>query len=304
MNVREAHRTRHLVIRLDRGDELPAALARALDEADAQSGFITGVGALEAAELAHYDQQTRAFDKPRRLDAPCEVLSLTGNVAHLDGAASVRLTAVLSRETDTGLQSFGGQLVWGRAFELELHVVVFDNLTLTRIADDRTGLPVLAGRSAIDAGHPRAPAAAPAQPAAPAAAPPAPAPPAAHTPPPAPPPAPARPVTPPAAPPRTFTPDPPTPPAAPPAAPAMESNAMPQRPQKPREDVENYPDAGNSVMHFAFGECTVLSSDGDRIRLRQDKDGRVREVALAMLRIEATSTGAEGARHFKLHRKN
>ena len=331
MNVREAHRTRHLVIRLDRGDELPAALARALDEADARSGFITGVGALEAAELAHYNQHTRAYDKPRRLDAPCEVLALSGNVAMLDGAASLRLTAVLSRETDTGLVTFGGQLVWGRAFELELHVIVFDDLTLTRIADERTGLPVLAGRHSAGS--------APAAPA-PVAAPPAPvqhAPaPAAHAPPPAPPPpapaptvtfTPARSVTPPAPPQRTFTPDPPPPPVAaiplpaappppppPPPAPettappprpaALETTAMPQRPQRPREDVDNYPDVGDAVMHFAFGECTVLSSDGDRIRLRQDKDGRVREVALAMLRIEPPSTGADGTRHFKLHRKN
>ena len=79
---------------------------------------------------------------------------------------------------------------------------------------------------------------------------------------------------------------------------------MPQRPQKPKEDVESYPDVGDAVMHFAFGECTVLSSDGDRIRLRQDKDGRVREVALAVLRIEPPSTGSDGTRHFKLHRKN
>ncbi|MFT3764950.1 MAG: thrombospondin type 3 repeat-containing protein [Minicystis sp.] len=52
MNVRESRRTRHLVIRLDRGDELPAALVRALDEAEARSAFISGVGALEAAEVA------------------------------------------------------------------------------------------------------------------------------------------------------------------------------------------------------------------------------------------------------------
>ncbi len=70
MNVREAHRTRHLVIRLDRGDELPGALIRALDEADARAGFITGVGSLEAVELAHYDQSTPANEKPRRLEAP------------------------------------------------------------------------------------------------------------------------------------------------------------------------------------------------------------------------------------------
>jgi hypothetical protein len=60
-------------------------------------------------------------------------------------------------------------------------------------------------------------------------------------------------------------------------------------------------------MHFHFGECTVIGSDGDRIRLRQDRDGRVREVALTMLRIELEKAGAGGPdapRHFKLHRKN
>jgi predicted DNA-binding protein with PD1-like motif len=211
MNVREAHRTRHLVIRLDRGDELPAALVRALDEVEARSGFITGVGALEAAELAHYDQATRAYEKTRRIETPSEVVSLSGNVALLDGGSSVRLSAVLSRETDTGLATFAGQLVWARVFEVELHVIVFDDLALTRIADDRTGLPVLAARpaaaSVVVAPPAPEPAAAPRSPAAPL----------------------------------PTSPDPPTPPN-PPARPASaptspappEGNAMPQRPQKPK----------------------------------------------------------------------
>jgi hypothetical protein len=67
---------------------------------------------------------------------------------------------------------------------------------------------------------------------------------------------------------------------------------------------EVYPETGDSVMHFAFGECTVVSSDGDRIRLQQDKDSRVREVALAMLKIDAPVILADGRRHFKLGRKN
>jgi predicted DNA-binding protein with PD1-like motif len=280
MNAREAHRTRHLVIRLDRGEELPAALVRALDEAEARSGFITGVGALEAAELAHYDQAGRA-DKTRRLEAPTEVVSLSGNVALLDGGASVRLSAVLSRETDAGLATYGGQLVWARVFEVELHVVVLDDVALTRIADDRTGLPVLAARAAASAIV--APAARP-----------TPAPEAVttgETPKPSPPVA--------AVPTAAVVPAP-----APPSPSPPEANAMPQRPQRPKEDLESYPDVGDAVMHFAFGECTVLSSDGDRIRLRQDKDGRVREVALAMLRIEPPALGEDGTRHFKLHRKN
>jgi len=48
-----------------------------------------------------------------------------------------------------------------------------------------------------------------------------------------------------------------------------------------------------------------MGSDGERIKLRQIKDGRMREVALAMLKIEGPSTdAATGKRLFKLSRKN
>jgi predicted DNA-binding protein with PD1-like motif len=256
MNVSEANRARHLVIRLDRGEELPAALVRALDKAEARAGFVTGVGALEAAELAHYDQTRRTYERARRIDAACEVLSLSGNVALLDGAAFVRLSAVLSRETDVGLGTLAGQLVWGRAFSLELHVTVFDDLALVRVADERTGLPVLEGRraGAMTEPSPDLPAVQAFQ----------------HA----------------------------------PSAHANDAPALPQRPHKPEQDHEEYPDVGDTVTHFHFGECMVVSSDGDRIRLRQDKEGRVLDVALTKLRIERASVAPDGTRHFRLHRKN
>jgi predicted DNA-binding protein with PD1-like motif len=278
MNVHEAHRVRHLVIRLDQGDELPAALVRALDEAEARSGFITGMGALEVADLAPYDSTRAGSAKARRV-GPCEVVSLSGNVALLDGAASVRLSVALARETELGLATFGGQLVWGRVSSLELHVVAFDDLALTRVADERTGQPVLAARTAPTLAMGEAPKA-PARPGPTVDLGPV-----------------AIPLPPPATPPAAPT------PAPSPAAPANEGSSMPQRPQKPQDDLEVYPEVGDVVMHFAFGECTVIGSDGDRIRLRQDRDGRVREVALTMLRIEPPSV-ADGTRHFKLHRKN
>jgi len=78
---------------------------------------------------------------------------------------------------------------------------------------------------------------------------------------------------------------------------------LPQKPSRQRDEPEIYPEVGDAVMHFHFGECTVISSDGDRIRLRQDRDGRVRDVALAMLRIEPPTVN-DGKRNFKLSRKN
>lgn len=94
--------------------------------------------------------------------------------------------------------------------------------------------------------------------------------------------------------------------AGPSQAPEME-NTGPTRPRAPKrvEEDDFSPEPGERVSHFHFGECTVISSDGDRIRLRQDRDGRVREVALTMLRVEPpTIDPASGKRQFRLARKN
>jgi hypothetical protein len=103
--------------------------------------------------------------------------------------------------------------------------------------------------------------------------------------------------------------DSPAPPPVDPGASSAPSVAPAQLPPKPvrrsaHDEHAVYPDAGDRVTHFAFGECSVESSDGDRIRLKQDKDGRVREVSLAMLRIDPPDLDAEGRRHFRLQRKN
>ena len=148
MIVREAHRTRHLDIRLDRGDELPGALVRALDEAEARSGFVTGTGTLEAAVLRNADQTTY------RLDAPSDVVSLSGPISVLAGATSLQLSALLSRATDIGLSTFGGHLTWARARAIELHAVIFDELALARVEDAETGLPVLDLRAVTMGAHP------------------------------------------------------------------------------------------------------------------------------------------------------
>lgn len=263
MNVLEARRTRHLIIRFDRGEELPAALLRALDEAEARSGWIAGTGSLETAELALPDHASRDLARPRRIEGPCDVVALSGNVARLDGETSLRLSATLARESDVGLQLAAGELVWARVHGLELHVTAFDDLSLTRTADDRAGQKHLAAPSI----PPAAPPAAPIEPnrAAPS-------------------------------------------PSVAPAAEAFSSSGapLPQRPARPRQEEEMiYPEAGDNVTHFHFGECVVISSDGERIRLRQDRDGRVREVSLTMLRIEVpTVDPATGKRHFRLARKN
>jgi predicted DNA-binding protein with PD1-like motif len=285
MNVLEARRARHLVIHIDRGEELPAALLRALDEVEARAGWIDGTGSIEAAELAVFDQTSRTYAKTRRLDGPWDVVALSGTVALQEGEGSVRLSVTLARESDTGLQLSAGELVWARAYSLDLRVTVFDDLKFARITNERTGLAQLAaqpaGASALAPESTRhAPTAEPARTT------PTPTEPVRATP--------TEPVR--ATPSTTIV----APAADPPAMP------LPQRPVRPRqEDEQVYPEVGDMVMHFAFGECEVITSDGERIRLRQERDGRVREVSLTMLKIQPpTVDPSTGKKHFHLTRKN
>ena len=86
---------------------------------------------------------------------------------------------------------------------------------------------------------------------------------------------------------------------------AHSANAnMPKRPVAKDDSVESYPEEGDVVTHFQFGRCNVVYSDGERLRLQQDKDGRVREVALSMLRIGDPTMSEAGKREWELARKN
>jgi hypothetical protein len=50
---------------------------------------------------------------------------------------------------------------------------------------------------------------------------------------------------------------------------------------------ERAPEAGDLVDHFSFGLCTVVSAEGDRLRIRDATTGagRIREVSIDMLRV-------------------
>ena len=70
------------------------------------------------------------------------------------------------------------------------------------------------------------------------------------------------------------------------------------------EEVDELsPEAGDLVDHFAFGLCEVVTSDGDRLKIRDAKvPGRVREVSMTMLNV-LQPTESEGKRLFRLARR-
>lgn len=278
---------RHVLFRLSEPARLPDTLLGTLRDEVVLAGWMRASGVLHDVQL-----RSPSGTSVRALAGSVQVVALEGSIALSEGDVTCGLRAVLARETDTGLETIAGEIVDARVGALEVMVTAFDEVTATRQAGVWDLTPTARG------GAPAAAATPAAVPAPVAAAVPVSEAPAAPAPAPAPAPIQAAPALAPSEP----------KPAAPKPSPTFSAQAaMPLRPVvRPKVDeVEQvYPDAGDVVEHFAFGRCEVVKSDGDRLHLRLGKDGRVKEIALEMLRVTPLppADGTAG-RHFKLDRK-
>lgn len=265
---------RHVLFRLAEPARLPDALVGTLRDEVVTAGWMRASGILSDVRMC-----VLGGSGVRTVKGNVQVITLEGSVGLSQGDVTCGLRAVLARETDTGLETIAGEIVEARVGALEVLVTAFDDVSATRQAGV-AGVWLLDGSAQRPAAAAPAPAAAPSPAAAPAPAP-VPAPPPSE-------PEPAKPAVPKPSP--TFSAGP----------------AMPPKPVRVQQEEEEqpYPDAGDVVEHFAFGRCEVVKSDGDRLHLRLGKDGRIKEIALEMLRVTPLPPveGATG-RHYKLDRK-
>ena len=264
MKATPSHKSRHLLLRAESGDVLPDAFLEAFRSHSVSGGFLRGSGVLADVELRAFRTDARGLGAVQHVTGPLHVLSLEGAIGLSDGQVSMGMRAVLGRESDRGIETLAGEIVSARVVALEALVTVLDDVALV-VIDDRLKIaspPHLERTIAT----------------------------------------------------RTEVTQPPW--AETIAVGAEIANtkpfrsggpgsAMPPRPARPldtRQDDLIIPEPGDAVDHFAFGLCEVLKSDGDRLHLKVQKDGRVKEIALEMLRVQPLES--EGpSRRFRLERK-
>jgi predicted DNA-binding protein with PD1-like motif len=258
---------------------LAETLAAALRDEQVACGWMRASGVLTDVELRVFDAEIGSLGSTRRIAGPVHVLALEGSIGVADGEPSFSLRALLARETDSGVQTLAGEIQNARTIALEVLVTVLEDLALARSVDEaagvwlfdpsRAGSPSVARPVASAGGRAPAPAvwSAALEASAEGVRDPARLRPAAGT---------------------TNT--------------GMAAPIRP-RPNRPQPDLDApMPEAGDFVDHFAFGRCEVLKSDGDRLHLKVGKDGRIREIALEMLRVTRLDEG-DGKRRFKLERR-
>lgn len=147
MIVFESRRTRRIIGRLERGEQVIRALEQVAREREISTGWVRAVGHLEWVELRRYDARARRWSAPERIEAPSEVVALEGSLSFQDGETRARLQATLRRESPGGMILFGGEIVDAGVFALEVVVECFDDLGLRRERDADTGLPLWSGIS-------------------------------------------------------------------------------------------------------------------------------------------------------------
>ncbi|MBI4100919.1 DNA-binding protein [Candidatus Microgenomates bacterium] len=121
------------------GEKLIGSLIEFCQAQKVQAGWLSGLGAIEAAEIGYYNLAKKAYHFVK-LDSLLEIVSLVGNVAMFKAKPYLHIHTVLS---DEGMKTYGGHLkeaaVGGTC---EIHLTVFDS-RLERQADVETGLNLL-----------------------------------------------------------------------------------------------------------------------------------------------------------------
>ena len=127
------------VLRIEKGENAIQTISDFCSQQKIDSGFFYGIGAVDMAEIAHYDIHTKQYFR-KRLEEPFEVTNITGNVALYKGSLIVHAHVTLS---DRDMHAFGGHVV-ELSISGTLELVFTSTTKLVKDDDPVTGLKLFA----------------------------------------------------------------------------------------------------------------------------------------------------------------
>lgn len=129
------------VLSFKMGDEMKDSLIKFCESENIQSAFFAGLGGLQEMELSYYNLSEKKYED-RNIKENLEIVSLTGNIAKMNGEYVIHMHGVFS---DSKANTIGGHAkkitVSGTC---EIFLTAFDN-AIERGYDNTTGLNLMIG---------------------------------------------------------------------------------------------------------------------------------------------------------------
>jgi predicted DNA-binding protein with PD1-like motif len=130
VTIHHSTSTRAILAHLPEGASLLEALVELLRSEGVATGAVRGHGVLRDATLRVFAPALGAMGLPRKLGGTSQAVVLDGSVGMHEGSPAVRLRAVLSRETETGVETVAGELSYARVVAVELLVTSLDDVAV------------------------------------------------------------------------------------------------------------------------------------------------------------------------------
>jgi len=144
-------RNRHIVARLDQGEDFIETLKKFFQRERAKSCVFSGFGYFSKCSLQSLNIEKHALETIFTTDSPLTVSALSGNISTMGSEVVVNCACTASYRMFGQNHVIAGIIQDARVYSLELHLVMFDDLLVVRAFDPITGLvPINKIRSSFE----------------------------------------------------------------------------------------------------------------------------------------------------------
>lgn len=128
-----------IVLVLEQGEDIVEAVTDIAREQNGKFGTVSGIGACDDVELNFYNLETKTYEK-KEIKEPLELISLLGNISHIDEKPFAHLHATFGTNQYETLSGHLTKAVVSATAEI---VITMTNLDINRKHNADIGLNLL-----------------------------------------------------------------------------------------------------------------------------------------------------------------
>lgn len=128
-----------IVLVLEQGEDIVSAVTDIAKEQGGKFGTVSGIGACASSELNFYNLETKTYEK-KTIDEPLELISLMGNISHIDEKPFAHLHATFGTNQYETLSGHLTKAVVSATAEI---IITMTNLDINRKHNETIGLNLL-----------------------------------------------------------------------------------------------------------------------------------------------------------------